>query len=342
MKGQIVLWGICVLFLTIPGVYADVPDEITYQGRLLSAGSPETGPTEVRFSLWTAETGGSEVWSELHSITPNNDGIYTVVLGSNSAVPDTYENLWIELAVEGTTLAPRKKLTSAPYALNAGTLPSLNVTGNVGIGTTNPQVALDVNGGIRAGSSGSVSTCGSGQANGEGSQRYNYTTHQMEYCNGTGWVSVSSSAQSVSAKYGQSYSQTIVNGPTTNILNCNTKNYDSNNAVTTGSNWVFTVPVSGVYRVTSTVVTAAYNWGNASHSIWLWAVRNGSWETFMGGGFQVTTVVTGGTVNGSATLNCAAGDTLAVGIVIWRGANTNMLGDANQTWVSIERVADAP
>ncbi|MCX6106750.1 MAG: hypothetical protein NTY08_13055 [Proteobacteria bacterium] len=62
--------------------------------------------------------------------------------------------------------------------------------GNVGIGTTSPGVTLDVNGSLRAGSSASVTTCGSGQANGEGSQRYNYTTHYMEYCNGTTWVAL--------------------------------------------------------------------------------------------------------------------------------------------------------
>ena len=61
---------------------------------------------------------------------------------------------------------------------------------NVGIGTTAPGVTLDVNGSLRAGSSASVTTCGSGQANGEGSQRYNYTTHYMEYCNGTTWVAL--------------------------------------------------------------------------------------------------------------------------------------------------------
>jgi hypothetical protein len=61
------------------------------------------------------------------------------------------------------------------------------VAGNVGIGTTNPQVTLDVNGGIRTGSQAVVTACGSGITNGEGTQRYNYATHQMEICNGTAW-----------------------------------------------------------------------------------------------------------------------------------------------------------
>jgi hypothetical protein len=42
--------------------------------------------------------------------------------------------------------------------------------------------------GIRSGSSSTVTSCGLGQANGEGTTRYNYTSHHMEYCNGTKWV----------------------------------------------------------------------------------------------------------------------------------------------------------
>lgn len=68
--------------------------------------------------------------------------------------------------------------------------------GNVGIGTTTPIVALDVTGGIRAGASTAVTSCGMGQANGEGSQRYNYTTHKMEFCNGTMWSPVGGSSLS--------------------------------------------------------------------------------------------------------------------------------------------------
>ena len=71
--------------------------------------------------------------------------------------------------------------------LNVGTNDRLVVTtgGNVGIGLAAPAVALDVAGGIRPGSQSAVTACSSTL---EGTQRYNYAVHAMEYCNGSAWT----------------------------------------------------------------------------------------------------------------------------------------------------------
>jgi hypothetical protein len=104
--------------------------------------------------------------------------------------------------VRGTILrmtSNKINLSSAPPNSNPATVTDhLTVdttTGNVGIGTTIPVVALDVAGGLRAGSSAAVTACGSGAAAGEGTQRYNYTTHSMEFCNGATWVSTAATMQ---------------------------------------------------------------------------------------------------------------------------------------------------
>lgn len=75
--------------------------------------------------------------------------------------------------------------------------------GNVGIGVTNPQAKLDVNGGIKIGS---VATCNSSA---EGVIRYNSTKNDMEFCSGTSWLSVG-------AGYGGTYQ---MNGGTCTSVN---------------------------------------------------------------------------------------------------------------------------
>ena len=67
----------------------------------------------------------------------------------------------------------------AGQSVPAGDVEFLN---SVGIGTASPQAKLDVKGEVRIGNSGvSCSTAN------EGAQRYNYTTHTMEFCNGSSW-----------------------------------------------------------------------------------------------------------------------------------------------------------
>ena len=139
--------GVALSLVLIMSIYAlaDVPDEITYQGRLLLSGAPVTTATSIVFRLYQTSGGGSAVWTETHgSVTPDSNGIYTVVLGSTVAISDSYDALWLELEVVGNTLTPRKKLTSAPFVLRAGELPNLYVSGNVGIGTTSPGAKLHV------------------------------------------------------------------------------------------------------------------------------------------------------------------------------------------------------
>jgi hypothetical protein len=77
--------------------------------------------------------------------------------------------------------------STGQYASNSNFV--YTAAGNVGIGTTSPGTALDVNGGIRAGSASTVTTC---DATREGVQRYNYANHAIEWCNGSSWITATS------------------------------------------------------------------------------------------------------------------------------------------------------
>jgi len=124
------------------------------------------------------------------AVASTNSGIDTP--GGVTTLPLAVEG------VEGMTLSIQNPPTGPVY---------------VGIGMPNPTVALDIAGGMRPGSTTEVTACGAGQANGEGTQRYNYTTHLMEYCNGTAWeplgVPASRTWHSVSCSGTNSYSYPI-------------------------------------------------------------------------------------------------------------------------------------
>ena len=107
----------------------------------------DDGNYSLTFKLYTASTGGSEVWSETQPNVEITGGVYSVVLGSVNPLTAAFnQTYYLGIAVDGgTELTPRAQLTSSPYALSligqSNIFPS---TGNVGIGTTSPGQALNI------------------------------------------------------------------------------------------------------------------------------------------------------------------------------------------------------
>jgi hypothetical protein len=140
----------------------------TYQGFLKENGAPAKGPVTMVFDLYDAATGGNLVGSHTVNSVSLVDGLFTVVLndqGQFGADAFAGEARWLEITVNGSTLAPRQPVTAAPYALfsvvtgdNSLDAPDgdpvdalfVDDDGRVGIGTTAPAMTLHVDAAVPA------------------------------------------------------------------------------------------------------------------------------------------------------------------------------------------------
>lgn len=103
------------------GTARAVPTTLTYAGVLTDDGARVEGTHDVLFELFDDDAGGTVQYSEQLNGLVVLDGELIAELGTNNlddSVLDLPE-LWLEITVDGTTLGPRVRLNSVPYALRA-------------------------------------------------------------------------------------------------------------------------------------------------------------------------------------------------------------------------------
>jgi hypothetical protein len=143
---------------TAPATSAPLGTEFTYQGELQQGGTPVNGTAHLRFSLWDAVSGGTQVGaSQLLSGVPVTDGLFTVALngaGQFGAWAWDGNARWLQVEVcsdpacaSSTVLSPRQSVTAVPYAAQTRGL-FVDTAKNVGLGTTLPERFLDVRGNV--------------------------------------------------------------------------------------------------------------------------------------------------------------------------------------------------
>jgi hypothetical protein len=168
-------WPSIVAVLALGASAAAQSTTFTYQGRLKSGGEPASGLHDIRFRLFDAAAGGTQLGStQCVNDVSVADGLFTASIdfGQQFASPD---QRFLELQVrEDTglgcgngagfvTLTPRQPLTAAPLASHAQAAFALDAAdggptnavfvdadGNVGVGTEAPLSKLDVRGGPMA------------------------------------------------------------------------------------------------------------------------------------------------------------------------------------------------
>jgi microcystin-dependent protein len=186
MKKQLALFFfITAFFMTNTLTFAQgIPKQISYQGKLLENGLPVTGTKNFTFSFIDTD------WSEDHENVDVTKGLYFVNLGSINPIPisiiEKNANITLRIAVNGVVLEPDVTFNSTISTRRAevadrlkGNSVFVDTNDNVGIGKNDPQEKLDIDGGIRLGSTNTVNP---------GTIRW--TGSDFEGYNGKEWVSL--------------------------------------------------------------------------------------------------------------------------------------------------------
>ncbi len=129
---------LCFIFLFIILLTAQtVPTVLDYQGSLTDdTGIPLTEDVSISFAIYGVETGGSALWSETQNTVTVTDGLFHVLLGSVTALPESLfdaPDRWVGISVNGDgEMTPRTRLASVPFAFVAANPGPVGPQGEIG------------------------------------------------------------------------------------------------------------------------------------------------------------------------------------------------------------------
>ncbi len=188
MKYSILTTVLCLVFLLMAVVSADIPQLINYQGYLTDdQGDPVVdGDYSIVFLIYDAPTGETILWSSDRVTVSVQNGLFSQQLG---AIPTTVfsesSTRYLGINVEGEDIGPRTQLIAVPYSfysskadtamyafsgwVDDGDVVRLETSDDsVGIGTATPTEKLDVNGNLNVSGKTTI-----------GSDNTNSTTHGL-------------------------------------------------------------------------------------------------------------------------------------------------------------------
>ena len=127
MRSRLALSGLLLVLACALGASAQAPPRLVrFSGVVRSAqGQPRTGMVMLTFGLHAEAEGGTPLWTEPQTVTPDAEGRYAVMLGATrpEGLPlelfTSAEARWLGVRVEQGGEPPRVLLVSVPYALKA-------------------------------------------------------------------------------------------------------------------------------------------------------------------------------------------------------------------------------
>ena len=119
--GRLLFVALALVILILGACAPKLVPTFSHQGRLLDEnGNPvPDGNYDVDYNLYQVASGGTAVYTETQSV-PVEDGLFTTSLGLTSLITPTLfaQPTWLEVSVNGETLAPRQQLQGSPYAFS--------------------------------------------------------------------------------------------------------------------------------------------------------------------------------------------------------------------------------
>ena len=96
-----------------------IPQTFNIHGKLTdNAGAPQTDSVSMTFKIYNVYTGGTDLWSEVQTIDPDDNGVYSAILNDIDLPFNASYYLGIKVGSDAE-MTPRLNLTSAPYAFRA-------------------------------------------------------------------------------------------------------------------------------------------------------------------------------------------------------------------------------
>lgn len=130
MNRKLLCLSLVIVCLFALSLQAEVPQRTSYQGYLTdNSNNPLNGSYDLTFKIYDDSIGSNILYEETHTGVPVVEGLFSVLIGGLSFVgpyddylfaePDRFLGIQVGADPE---LAPRTRLTTAPYSFRTGTV----------------------------------------------------------------------------------------------------------------------------------------------------------------------------------------------------------------------------